>query len=266
MASAEEQKCANCGFPAPLSYCPSCGQKVVTKPPSVLEIFHDFYSQFTKVDSKGIRTILTLVLSPGKLSKDYVEGKRARYLTPLKIFLLISAFYVGLFWAYSNDIRDMNALSEAGRRSYNDLEYAQVFIPKAPIEEQRERSYQFFKFVYTNLAAMYVVLLPVFAAVLRALYWRGKLLYVEHLVFAAHFQAFAFLVMISEPFLQRVGLTWIPYVISIVYLVFAMKRFYEQSWPKTLLKALLFVLGFAVVILAAIFGVAAYFMLVRQLA
>jgi hypothetical protein len=49
-------------------------------------------------DSKGWRTLPMLVARPGKLTRDYVEGKRARHIAPLSLFL---ALFLLMFMAFS---------------------------------------------------------------------------------------------------------------------------------------------------------------------
>jgi hypothetical protein len=80
------------------------------------------------------------------------------------------------------------------------------------------------------------LLLPVFALLLKLLYFRSSRFYVEHFVFALHYHAFAFvlytvIIVVPEVLRPELLLIWLY-----LYLPIAMKRVYEQGWVRTSLK------------------------------
>lgn len=80
------------------------------------------------------------------------------------------------------------------------------------------------------------VMMPLFALILKLLYYRRKRFYVEHFVFALHVHALAFL-LLTVMLLAR--LDWLSAVLSVWFMValfVAMKRVYGQGYLKTLLK------------------------------
>lgn len=78
--------CPNCDTPIVGRYCHECGQSAHL-PRSIGHIFHDIMHGVLHFDSKGWRTLPMLALRPGTLTRDYVEGKRARYVAPFSMFL-----------------------------------------------------------------------------------------------------------------------------------------------------------------------------------
>lgn len=78
--------CPNCDTPIVGHYCHECGQSAHL-PRSIGHIFHDIMHGVLHFDSKGWRTLPMLVTRPGTLTRDYVEGKRARYVAPFSMFL-----------------------------------------------------------------------------------------------------------------------------------------------------------------------------------
>lgn len=93
-----------------------------------------------------------------------------------------------------------------------------------------------------NLLWMAIVMMPLLALGLKILYIRRDVYFVEHLVFLLHTHAFSFLLvtlgMLSAG-LFDIQLGCLLALALAVYIAFAMKRFYGQGWPKTLLKFVL---------------------------
>lgn len=74
-------------------YCSYCGQKRIGKHDrSVWHLFVDSVGDFFHLDSKFFATLRPLIFSPGKLSLEYLAGRRARYFHPFKLFLFLSFF------------------------------------------------------------------------------------------------------------------------------------------------------------------------------
>ena len=102
------------------------------------------------------------------------------------------------------------------------------------------------------------LLLPVFALILKLLYARRRVLYVKHLVFAFHFHAFLFLVLLVTDLLDLIPTAWplfatVPlYGCIPVYLYRSMRTLYGQSRPKTLVKWSLLWGGYLIAFLAGL--------------
>ena len=100
-------------------------------------------------------------------------------------------------------------------------------------------------------------LLPLAALLLKLFYIRRKRFYIDHLVHTLHLHSFIFLALTLYSLLMLFGK--IPYVLSIVviaiilYFFVSMKRVYQQSRRKTILKGILFI-GSYLFCLAIIFG------------
>lgn len=85
-------ECLNCGQPmhGDENFCPHCGQHNDTRRVSIKEIILHFFGGFFAFDSLFLKTLLPLLTRPGKISKDYINGRRKSYSNPF-IFLLHSA-------------------------------------------------------------------------------------------------------------------------------------------------------------------------------
>jgi hypothetical protein len=80
--------CANCGAPLSGSFCASCGQKAHVHR-SLVHVGEEFLHGITHFDGKAWQTLPMLFFRPGRLTRDYIEGKRARYIAPVPLFLLV---------------------------------------------------------------------------------------------------------------------------------------------------------------------------------
>lgn len=81
------EACLNCGATVTGAYCSNCGQKAHLHR-SVLHAVEEFLHGITHFDSKLWNTLPLLAVRPGKLTREYIHGKRARYVAPVALFLL----------------------------------------------------------------------------------------------------------------------------------------------------------------------------------
>ena len=82
--------CANCAAPLAGPYCSQCGQHVHESSRSVGTLFHDAWHVVTHVDGRFWQTIHALAFRPGLLTKEYFAERRARYLPPVRLYLVLS--------------------------------------------------------------------------------------------------------------------------------------------------------------------------------
>ncbi len=125
------------------------------------------------------------------------------------------------------------------------------------LEMVLEDKEKFLEVLLERAAQAMFLLMPIFALLLKLLYIRRKRQYMEHLVFALHSHSHAFLMFVL---VLAGGLThwawlqpWLkwPLIAIPIYFFLAMKRYYGQSWGKTLAKYLLLLGGYAFILLAA---------------
>lgn len=78
--------CLNCGTALRGRFCDNCGQPGHVHR-TLGHVFEEFLHGVLHFDTKAWRTLPLLVFKPGKLTRDYVYGKRARYIAPFALFL-----------------------------------------------------------------------------------------------------------------------------------------------------------------------------------
>ena len=80
--------CANCAAPLSGNFCAACGQKAHLHR-SLADVGHEFVHGITHFDGKAWKTLPMLVFRPGTLTREYIMGKRAKYVAPVPLFLLV---------------------------------------------------------------------------------------------------------------------------------------------------------------------------------
>jgi hypothetical protein len=98
--------CPNCGAPLAGKYCSQCGQRHHEQP---IHHFWHFVSEATEdlthADSRLWQTLVALLFRPGFLTREFLEGRQARYLPPVRLYLVVSVIFfliVGLEARISN--------------------------------------------------------------------------------------------------------------------------------------------------------------------
>ncbi len=88
--------CYNCGADLHGAYCAQCGQKALPLNPRLHDFLHDLTHEVLHVDGKIFRSIRKLLLSPGFLTREQIEGRRARWVPPIRLYLIFSVTYFAL--------------------------------------------------------------------------------------------------------------------------------------------------------------------------
>jgi len=102
--------CLNCEHPLDISdkFCPNCGQLNSTKKLSFDDFFNEFFSGIFAYDSRLKRTLRALLFTPGKISKDYIQGKRIRYANPFRFYLSASIIFF-IIWSFTTNFDGINS-------------------------------------------------------------------------------------------------------------------------------------------------------------
>ena len=108
MAEVTEQQprghCLNCGATLAGDYCSQCGQRDTGKDLRFADLLSELVGQFFTWDSRIWRTLVPLLVRPGFLTAEFMAGRRARYVPPLRLYLIIS---FALFLALSFGSRSL---------------------------------------------------------------------------------------------------------------------------------------------------------------
>ena len=227
---AKRSTCLNCGAPLVGPFCAECGQRDIPPYPSVRELVVDAFWELSGWDGRFATTVRALVRRPGMLTREFLEGRRARYISPLRLYLMASLVYFVLA-AAAPDVRlesgktvfmglrvsstvpvdsTPSRAERVGEAVGGAMEKQQPLTPEqravvleeiasAPalmqpfLRRAAEDPAGFKTGILSALPRMLFVLLPVFAGIVALFYHDRK--YPEHLYFAIHLNAFFFLAL-----------------------------------------------------------------------
>lgn len=98
--------CSNCEqeFDIKFDFCPHCGQRNKKLELSLKFFLHDFLSSSFNLDSKIFQTLKLLIFYPAQLTKSFLAGKRASFVPPVRLYLIISLVYFTLLSFSDYDI------------------------------------------------------------------------------------------------------------------------------------------------------------------
>jgi hypothetical protein len=107
--------CENCGAPLTGEYCAQCGQHAIDYRRSILRVLLDAADSFLNWDTKFLKTLGLLLIRPWELTNDFNAGRRARYVHPLRLYLLASIVFFLLARAVNLESREPVALTTQDR-------------------------------------------------------------------------------------------------------------------------------------------------------
>lgn len=329
----DNKQCLNCGSILQGPYCYQCGQKDEhLHEPFYIMVGHAI-AHYWHFDSKFLNTFGPLIYKPGFLTKEYIEGRRVRYVHPVQLYFFISIVFFIVFASLASvrlnrALEDANIfLNDSVQQQFDSLKtkLTEVQLPKAneldsvkellratkdhylktgtdsdtgaitkesatdsgnemaafqlgnealpkTVEayedsisrlspEDRPGSFQkgidrmtirlssmdrkeiterFSENAAHHLPKLMFVLIPIFALILKLLFIRRKIYFVDHAIFTLHFHAFVFLAMLIVAVIYlltgfTLSLGWL-FLILLFYLYLAIKIFYRQSYFKTFRK------------------------------
>jgi hypothetical protein len=74
------------------NFCPACGQENTTYKLAFIELVREFSDSTFNLNSKFFASLFPFLFKPGFLTKSFLEGKRKKYIHPIRFYLLMSLF------------------------------------------------------------------------------------------------------------------------------------------------------------------------------
>jgi hypothetical protein len=106
-------QCRNCGATLDGAFCSACGQRAHLHR-SLLHLGHDIMHGVFHFEGKLWRTIPELFFHPGRLTRRYIDGERAKFISPMALYLFTVFLMFGVFSFTTSNIFDSTKESVAG--------------------------------------------------------------------------------------------------------------------------------------------------------
>jgi hypothetical protein len=259
-----QSDCDNCGTPLEGIYCHHCGQRKIDFRKDWNGILHEFLASFWHFDGKFLQGLLELTFTPWRLTKRYLEGKRASQIPPLRTYLFVSLLF---FLAFSYDNSDAFMMPDEGQEVAN----IQVNGPtENTLEEwllEKLSNQQAIEATFSKwFPRVFLLGVVVLALMSRIAFFDHYFVYIEHLVIALHLQSFAFIwilfsegwsrlfglfVPIAEDYLNAVFMIWLFLCPLIAY-----KNIFQSSKRRALAVGILIEVCYLFYLLTGLIGVA----------
>jgi hypothetical protein len=230
--------CLNCNTRLHGKFCHACGQKATPANVKLHDFVHEATHEFLHLDGKILHTLKLLVTRPGQLTVEFLDGRRARYISPLRVYLTFSLIFFTLAALLPRGLEGAMQVKKDGTGLKGDTEF----------ERRLERGFGKIdqhpellgEAVLHHLTKVMFVLMPVFALIVWAFYRRQQRFYIPHLYYSVHFHAFVFLVMSVYVIVNRLGVPK-PVTASVIltvipYHFLALRRVYGGTRAMTLVK------------------------------
>lgn len=347
----KEDHCLNCNtqFDQEYNYCPNCGQENNHNRASFGTLILDFFHNYFSFDSKFSNSSLPFFFQPGYLTKKFIDGKRASFVNPVRLYLIISLLFFFVFSMVSKDLvkesidetektldnleesidelpeKDQKLLEEIKLGDFSNLDTDSVYKFAAPKLDSIDKNMSFslqkpdstndflteeniaiymairedrkfdvvdvmdtlnttrlseFQYSLTeklirldraeaqivisqllkNLPIMMMLLIPLFALVLKLFYVRRNQYYITHLIHALHLHSFAYIIygftfVMAMYWFSNVGF-WIVTVSILIVTIHSYISFlkvYQQKKWKTFFKFSIIGFVYSLMLLAALF-------------
>jgi uncharacterized protein DUF3667 len=219
------QVCKSCGFSGIENYCSRCGQPFKTKRISISGLLHDVFHFFTHLDRGFGYTLKKLIIAPGYMQRDYVEGERIRHQKPFSMFFICATVAaLSRYWIFRALLKYYNAgnISEA-------------------------------TFFHEYMVILHIAMLPLYAFITYLFFYRSKYNYAEIGVLILYTMSIFFLAATLIALLKflwpDLDTAYIELPILIIYNVITFTNFFNKlpSWSVVLRSIVIIIILFFIV-------------------
>jgi hypothetical protein len=247
----EGSKCLNCAEMLRGAYCHHCGQKGGPAPLFVHDFVHELVHEFLHFDAKIVATMRMLLLSPGMLTREYIDGRKVRYVGPVRLYLVASVVLFGILALVPIDRSETAsaegaaalaaARAEAVPGGEHEAAILRDLVDRGAVNVLKAvQDPEHFAFALRKALSKTVFLLvPIFAFLTWRMFGKNLSFYVGHLYFALHLHAFIFILLSASAALSLAGSPFdgaapVFGIAFMVYFFLALHRAFAPTWLRTL--------------------------------
>lgn len=113
-----QKNCLNCNAEVMGRYCQVCGQENIETHETFWQLTTHLVYDIVHFDGKFFSTLKKLLFKPGFLTKEYIRGKRASYLHPIRMYVFTSTIFFIIFFTF---ILPKDALHDSGQPANENI-------------------------------------------------------------------------------------------------------------------------------------------------
>ncbi|MEO8172098.1 MAG: DUF3667 domain-containing protein [Sediminibacterium sp.] len=194
----QHQICGSCGNTGTGKYCNQCGQPYANKRITLKVLLHDVFHFFTHLEKGFGYTLKQLIVAPGTMQREYVEGKRVNHQKPFSMFFICISICALMRYLVFQELHKSEA-----------------------------------NFWHNYSSFLYIFLVPIITLFNWLLFARGKNNYAETGVLQLYMLAFIFLAVIPISLVlfiwHDLDTAYIEFPLLAVYSVITFVNFYNTS-------------------------------------
>ncbi|GAB5398833.1 MAG: hypothetical protein Aureis2KO_04180 [Aureisphaera sp.] len=198
--------CKNCETLVKANYCGQCGQRATVHKVTFKETFTDLIASLFTFEAPFTRTLYMLMSNPGKMFRDYLEGKRKNYFKPVSFFILLTVVHI-----LTRSLLNYNPINDTS-------------FPNFPGAEAFKEAAEFMVRNINNILFVLVFTLSVF----MKLFFFKRYSWAEYMAVAFYMAGVYILVGTLNLFLMKFldsSIQFLSMVIMLFYFVYAMISF-----------------------------------------
>lgn len=255
----QTQLCKNCEHEFTGRFCNKCGEKVIEPAErSVLYFFESLLNAFTFLEGKFINSVKLIIVKPGQLSHNLINGIRVPYMKVVSLFFVANFFY---FLIPIFEVFNTSFYSQYNTQPYNELV---KLISDKKAAELNLTIHEFGEIFNTESESwaklLLVIIVFIFSAALALMNRKKTTFYADHLTLSFEFMSFSviystillsFLIhsLILAGGVFGADLRWIvlqenlflfPTLVflTLYFLIRAQRNFYRNGWVGAILKSI----------------------------
>ncbi len=219
----EVTNCLNCtaSLEKNFEFCPQCGQAANQHRLNLSHISHEVLHFFTHADKGILFLVKELFIKPGIVIREYIEGKRKKYYSPLSFFLVVIGLFVFVQTTFHPiEAVNLSTVKEAVKHIPDKIERERKLAKLNRVEKGSA-----FLAKYSNVINF--VFTPIIALIFFLFYFRSGYNFTEHLVanlFITGINALFFVFIVTPYSILARGT---PYFMYGIYAFFAWETIYR---------------------------------------